>query len=345
MFWSRDFVDDWNDEHSPRKQLFPDPPPAKTAKATKPTTSPEKMMATTAAKLAREAKKTFEQAKHDLAAAFLSELDNTITAGQLATLAASTGGIRINWSNKLNTTAGRANWKRETVRTVKTSNAAAAAGRPPETVAVTHKHHASIELAEKVIDDEHRLLNVIAHEFCHLANFMVSGVTTNPHGKEFKAWAVKVSRVFGGRGIEVTTKHSYDIDFKYVWECASCGMEYKRHSKSVHPERHRCGGCKGELKQTKPAPRGKAAGTGAGAGEGQKAGGGTKKAPSEYQLFMKEEMKRVREENPGSPQKDIMKLVASMWSQRQRARTPTPTLEKEIGGLTRGVEGLRVARD
>lgn len=174
-------------------------------------------------------------------------------------------------------------------------------------VQVTYKHHASIELAEKVIDDEHRLLNVIAHEFCHLANFMVSGITNNPHGKEFKAWAAQCSRAFGDRGIEVTTKHSYEIDFKYVWQCEGCGMEYKRHSKSINPERHRCGGCKGLLKQTKPVPRGSA----------KTAEGTAKKAPNEYQLFMKEEMKRVREQNPGSPQKDIMRLVAGKWAAKQ----------------------------
>ena len=35
---------------------------------------------------------------------------------------------------------------------------------------------------------QERLLNVIAHEYCHLANFMISGIKDNPHGKEFKEW-------------------------------------------------------------------------------------------------------------------------------------------------------------
>ena len=33
-----------------------------------------------------------------------------------------------------------------------------------------------------------RLVNVVAHEYCHLATFMISGVKDNPHGKEFKEW-------------------------------------------------------------------------------------------------------------------------------------------------------------
>jgi predicted SprT family Zn-dependent metalloprotease len=238
----------------------------------------------------RDARKAFEAAKQSIAQSFLEELDKAITHGQLSELAETTGGIKLRWTNKLNTTAGRANWKRETVRTRNPDGSEAS---------VQHRHHASIELAEKVIDDEHRLLNVIAHEFCHLANFMVSGITNNPHGKEFKAWAAKCSRRFGDRGIEVTTKHSYDIDFKYVWECTGCAMEYKRHSKSINPDRHRCGSCKSQLKQVKPVPR-------AGA-----------RKPSEYQQFMKEQMKLLKEENPKSPQKEIMKRVADRWSSLQ----------------------------
>lgn len=240
-------------------------------------------------------KKAFSQSKHEAADRFLQELDERVTKGQLSGLSASTGGIRIEWTNKLHTTAGRANWKRETIK-----NKAHASDGGETTVSVRYRHHASIELAEKVIDDQNRLLNVIAHEFCHLANFMVSGVTTNPHGREFKSWAAKVTREFGDRGIEVTTKHSYDIDFKYVWECTSCALEFKRHSKSIYPERHRCGACKSELKQTKPVPRGKPA------------------KESEYQKFMKEQMKIIKKENPGIPQKDIMKLVASRWAQREK---------------------------
>ncbi|KAK4445049.1 SprT-like family-domain-containing protein [Podospora aff. communis PSN243] len=297
MFWDQEFIDDWNDEHSPRKQLFPDP--AK-ASPVKPAPVPN-----TKTVSARESKKAFEQIKHELAASFLRELDETITDGQLSQLSASTGGIKLDWSKKLNTTAGRANWKRETLRN------AGPDGPPP-------KHYASIDLAEKVIDDEHRLLNVVAHEFCHLANFMISGVIKNPHGREFKVWASKTSRAFAHRGVEVTTKHSYDIDFKYVWQCERCTTEFKRHSKSIHPERHRCGRCKGLLVQIKPVPR----------GTGAAKDGCEKKGPSEYQVFMKEEMKRVRQENPGSPQKDIMKLVASKWSQRQ-GKPATPVVQED----------------
>ncbi|KFY77682.1 hypothetical protein V498_09283, partial [Pseudogymnoascus sp. VKM F-4517 (FW-2822)] len=199
-FWKASVINDWNDEFSPAKPLRPlnpsddlSGPPPKPAPAKKD-------------KALLERKKQFNESKHALALSFLRELDDEITDGKVSALAASTGGVSIVWSKKLNTTAGRANWKREAIR----SRPALGSSSAPTT---TYRHHASIELAEKVIDDTDRLLNVVAHEFCHLANFMVSGVTTNPHGKEFKAWAARCSARFGGRGIEVTTKHGYEIAF------------------------------------------------------------------------------------------------------------------------------------
>ncbi|TLD29107.1 hypothetical protein PspLS_03410 [Pyricularia sp. CBS 133598] len=323
-FWSQEFNDDWNEQHSPRK-LF-QPPPVPSPAKTSPTKKEQAVQ--------REAKKSFEASKHEIASRFLRELDQVITEGRLTKLAESTGGIKLQWTKTLNTTAGRANWRRETIQR-KHSRAAAGANAPAEIVTTTEcRHHATIELADKVIDNEDRLLNVLAHEFCHLATFMITGMTTNPHGREFKSWAAKCSRAFGHRGIDVTTKHSYEIDFKFAWECVECAGEYKRHSRSINPQRHRCGRCKGELRQTKPVPRGAAA--------GGKAGEAKKKEPTEYQMFMKEHMKIIREENPGSPQKDIMKQVAERWA---KVKPKTKGIKKgtnadDLDNATKGLVDL-----
>ncbi|KAF3763797.1 hypothetical protein M406DRAFT_262431 [Cryphonectria parasitica EP155] len=326
-FWDQGFIDDWNEEHSPKKQLFPDSNTNKSP--SKRANSPTKRAEPSQTTVQRAAKKAFSESKQEVASSFLQELDERITKGRISELSASTGGVRIEWANKLNTTAGRANWRRETARKK---------GKDGVIISEEHKHHASIELSTKVIDDSHRLLNVIAHEFCHLANFMISGVTKNPHGREFKAWAAKVTEEFGDRGIEVTTRHSYDIDFKYVWECTECGSEFKRHSKSINTERHRCGSCKGELKQTKPVPR---------ARPGKE---------SDYQRFMKEQMRIIKEENPGSPQKDIMRMVASRWSQQEKAKgckavddsssvsplSQTSGGENKVEGVTKSLDQLTI---
>lgn len=132
------------------------------------------------------------------------------------------------------------------------------AGSPP--VGGSQKQFAGIELAARIIDNEDRLINTLAHEYCHLANYMISNVTNNPHGTSFKIWgqkckeALKDHPVYGSR-VEVTTKHSYKIDWKYVWCCVDCGQSYGRHSKSIDPAKSTCGKCKGLLQQIKPKPR------------------------------------------------------------------------------------------
>jgi predicted SprT family Zn-dependent metalloprotease len=258
-----------------------------------------------------------------LAETFLKELDTTITNGQIAALAASTGGIKVIWSNKLNTTAGRANWKRETL---KSSSSAIP----------TYRHHAAIDLASKVIDNEDRLLNVVAHEFCHLANFMISNIKTNPHGTEFKVWARKVSTAFKERGVEVTTKHTYEIEFKYIWECEGCKLVYQRHSKSIDPVKHRCGKCKGVLEQVKPVPR------------ISKVEGNGKARANPYQSFVKENLGKIREENPGSPLKVVMGIVGERY--RESKNVEEEEGKKKVGGgggasdgngvTDRGLEGV-----
>ncbi|KAJ6788913.1 hypothetical protein PWT90_00124 [Aphanocladium album] len=295
-FWKQSLVDCWNDEHSPRKAV-------KAAMR-----SPVKQSSPTKA-----SKASFEASKAKIAVEFLRELDSKITEGKISQLAKPTGGVKIEWSKTLSTTAGRANWKKETIRTTPCDGWDAT---------VTYNHHASIELAEKVIDDEGRLLNVLAHEFCHLANFMISGVTNNPHGKEFKQWATKCSQTFASRGIKVTTKHNYEIDFKYIWQCEDCSSSYKRHSKSINTDKHRCGGCKGKLLQIKPAPR----------------NGGK---PSEYQLFIKEEMKALKQENPSSPPKVIMQMAAEKWANRPKPVQPARSdAQEDVGDIAAQLLGL-----
>ncbi|KAI5283710.1 hypothetical protein KEM54_001912, partial [Ascosphaera aggregata] len=226
-------------------------------------------------------KKAFDESKDDLAKKFLQTLDGLITHGQIHNLAASDGGVKIIWSRTLNKTAGRANWKRIVSRGSSSgSSARASSSTTPEPVSENNKHShpddstepdptsgtvrhiASIELAEKIIDCEDRLYKTLAHEFCHLANFMISHVVDNPHGESFRRWASKCTAAlrnhphYSSFDVTVTTRHSYQIDYKYVWSCSGCGLEYGRHSKSIDPTKVRCGKCKtGVLVQVKPKPR------------------------------------------------------------------------------------------
>ena len=147
-------INDWNDQYSPRKtpssrryfgtdmndeELSPSESPKKS-----PIKSPKKD------KKAVEQKKLFDSQKHDLAASFLKELDDAVTDGKLFSLSDSTGGIRVVWNKKLNSTAGRANWKREATRKFNQGD---------NSFTTKYRHHAFIELAEKVIDDEGKSLS------------------------------------------------------------------------------------------------------------------------------------------------------------------------------------------
>ena len=390
-FWNVDVVNNWNDQHSPRKTIKFSPlkqyfandsgigmragsSDLESNESLVPVASPKKAASKSPSKAqaqadkdekkeAAKSQKQFDHEKERLGDAFLQELDDRITDGEIGRLAASTGGVKIVWSRKLNTTAGRANWRREAVTqrstfsTSSTSNTPdlletqssktshTATSRPPTT---TYRNIASIELAEKLIKDRLRLYDVLAHEYCHLANFMISHVLDQPHGAFFRKWASRVTATFGAsHGVKVTTKHEYKIDYKFVWLCdgnkevkgeeEGCGMEYGRHSRSLDPKRHRCGRCSGRLVQVKPRPKGGKAGS----GDGAKTASGNNYGPSNgggYQAFVKEHFARVKEDlPPGSPMKNVMKEVGARYREdksrekgkaMEHAEAPAPPVFK-----------------
>ena len=141
-------------------------------------------------------RKLFQLRKQKVAKSFLAELDRKITNGQISKLTASAGGVKIVWNRRLRTTAGRARLRRKVLT---------------DTQSPHRRYHndAVIELADRLVNDENRLYNVVAHEFCHLANFMISNVTIRPHGPEFKDWGNKCTEMFKHLGVRVETTHSY----------------------------------------------------------------------------------------------------------------------------------------
>lgn len=247
-------------------------------------------------------KKKFDTEKDQMARDLIAALDRYVCDGKIADLTASTGGVKIVWSKTLRQTAGRANWQRivrknPTTSPVKNFDV----GRVDALKGCETRHTASIELAEKIVDRPERLVNTLSHEFCHLANFMISHVKDQPHGASFQQWGRRVTSWLSSAAVqdiqgympewsdcEVTTKHSYVVEMKYLWLCTGrpapakqtliekmmgvsldetaddgsrgmgpegCGAEYGRHSKSIDTDRQRCGRCKGFLKQIRPTPR------------------------------------------------------------------------------------------
>ncbi|KAL7619971.1 hypothetical protein AAE478_010519 [Parahypoxylon ruwenzoriense] len=338
-FWDPEVNFAWIDEHSPDKLKSPgkqqqDAPGAKAEAKRKYAISPEK----------RDAKKAFDAVKEELARSFLQELDDRITDGRLALLTRDTGGLRITWSKTLLTTAGRAHWKCKALSTIIQH-----ADGTSSTRESSRQHHARIELASKVLANEADLLNTVAHEFCHLAVFILNGKPKTAHGPEFKTWGRKCGQVFAHRGIEVTTKHSYEIEYKYIWRCAGCAGEVKRHSRSVDPVRQRCGACRGYLEQVKPVPRGRgngstgpASGTSADAGaSGKDAAASTKKKPSAWQEFMAKEMKSLSRTSKGMSFKERMAIVSAKWNELSKEQKEQ-LREQSVRELEGAVEVLQI---
>ena len=138
----------------------------------------------------------------------------------------------------------------------------------------------------------------------YLCSFWISRRTWLLNSLLSMSRAQKCTDAFSQRGINVMTKHTYTIAYKYIWICTtpSCGLEYQRHSKSIDPSKHSCGNCKGKLVQMQPVPR-------KGAGEGKR---------SEYQDFVKREIERARLENPGAGFGEIMCILGRNFKERKR---------------------------
>ncbi|EAL19473.1 hypothetical protein CNBG4200 [Cryptococcus deneoformans B-3501A] len=182
---------------------------------------------------------------------------------------------RLQWNNRLLTTAGMARSK----RTMRND--------------VSSKEY-WIELSEKVLTSEERILNTVAHEMCHLATWIISGDFKNPHGHIFKSWGRKV--MHARKDVEVTTKHSYVIEYKYQWKCANerCGQVYKRQSKSIDTSEHACGSCRSKLNPLFETRQ---------------------KAASGFQLYLKENMKSAKAAMPGASHGDVMRALSKRWAE------------------------------
>lgn len=147
-FWSNEVINGWNDKHSPPKEFkfnrekslcpisdddpsFPPPSlPLSPSKRNQPEI---------------QRRKKFDLDKHELASSFVHQLDQKITNGQISSLASSTGGIHIVWSNKLKSTAGQAHRKEEPIFSESSDGVRVKTGC---------RYHAKIELAEKIIINE-----------------------------------------------------------------------------------------------------------------------------------------------------------------------------------------------
>jgi predicted SprT family Zn-dependent metalloprotease len=80
-----------------------------------------------------------------------------------------------------------------------------------------------IELSTKVCDTPERMRDVLAHEMCHAATFLLNGILDG-HGSIWKNWAARVNFTFK-QIPKITVYHSYQIKKKFIYKCQRCLSE------------------------------------------------------------------------------------------------------------------------
>lgn len=133
------------------------------------------------------------QVREKMAQDLLDEIDEKVMDGKLGFATETTGGVKLVWSTRLRSAAGRAHWTRQK-------------GRKDE-------HNLQIELSTKLITDEGttsyvvhlrgcyglrsvqmvlmvaKLRDTLAHEICHCALWVINNDPHSHHGKAFKLWS------------------------------------------------------------------------------------------------------------------------------------------------------------
>lgn len=179
---------------------------------------------------------SFEETKHHMATEFFSLLDRKISRGRIAARTAGVGGVPIRWNNRMITTAGWAITRRDPDLNVR---------------------KLFVELASRLITDEKRLKDTLAHEYCHVAARIVDrDRSRRHHGRAFKKWAKLVDRHFG---IKIETYHKYPTRRRrtknaYAWRCIDHGHVIQRHRPYFDPNRHLCPSCRSNIVQIRPPP-------------------------------------------------------------------------------------------
>ena len=267
------------------------PPKGKKMKKKAPAPQPPRKQKTKSQPQKRDVSRTtFARKREQYTTSTFDEFNTKVFNGSLSS-------VEVVWSRRLNTTAGLTRLKR-----IGTSD--------------TTRRIATIELSTKILDNLERLRATLLHEMCHAAAWLVDGVHKPPHGKVFKKWAnLSMRRI---QDVEVTTTHDYVIRFKFAWKCqnAACGSIIKRHSRSVDPNKHCCGSCKGRLTEIEvPGSKNDVATVGHTPKK--------KRAPTGFSLFVQKNSKAVRERlvaERGSSvtQPEVMKECGRMWREKKQ---------------------------
>ena|SRR5271156_3544885 len=131
-FWDKDDHYTWIDLNTPKKTTMKE----STISLTK---APTQKVSN-----ATKAEKEFLKSREQIAIDFVREIDDKVMDGKLGQATGATGGVKLVWSTRFRTCAGRAHWKN-----VKDRNAG------------TSKDHLEITLSTRLLTDEG-----LSHQYC-----------------------------------------------------------------------------------------------------------------------------------------------------------------------------------
>uniref|UniRef100_A0A3Q4H820 Germ cell nuclear acidic peptidase n=1 Tax=Neolamprologus brichardi TaxID=32507 RepID=A0A3Q4H820_NEOBR len=155
--------------------------------------------------------------------------------------------------------------------------------------------YARIELSEKVCDSADRLRDTLIHEMCHAATWLINSVRDG-HGNFWKLYARKATLAHPELPM-VTRCHSYDIKYKFQYQCTRCKNTIGRHSKSLDTQRFVCALCTGQLVLLTPSkPR----------------------APTPFANFVKENYSSVRQELAGQSHAEVMRKLSADFASKTK---------------------------
>ncbi|KAG5263537.1 hypothetical protein AALO_G00265900 [Alosa alosa] len=159
----------------------------------------------------------------------------------------------------------------------------------------TGVRYARIRLSVKVCDSADRLRDTLVHEMCHAAPWLIHNVRDG-HGPIWKMFARKATLAHPELPM-VSRCHSYDIKYKFQYQCNRCKNTIGRHSKSLDTQRFVCALCTGQLVLLTPA---------------------NSRGPTPFAIYVKENYKTIRQQLTGQSHGDVMRKLSADFASKTR---------------------------
>lgn len=106
----------------------------------------------------------------------------------------------------------------------------------------------SVLLQKNNPEESHDTVMTLAHEMIHQWQYDILKRRPN-HGADFRRMMAEMNR----DGLGITIYHSLGSAVaalaQYAWRCQHCGRMYQRQRRTIQPRRHRCGSCRGPLRE------------------------------------------------------------------------------------------------